>query len=116
MTAVFSPSPDQPTLAFQTNAQRILALHFPHLPTDRISRKKWGLSWRSHGRPEAAPIVCSSRLNNTMRLTALDEAAEALKLRKHMGVAEARATYPKLDVIEDDPAANRRFLEAIADW
>ncbi|WP_312867210.1 DNA polymerase Y family protein [Rhizobium sp. RHZ02] len=94
----------------------MLALHFPHLPTDRIARKKWGLSWRSHGRPEAAPIVCSSRLNNTMRLTALDEAAETLNLRKHMGVAEARAIYPTLDVIEDDPAANRRFLEAIADW
>jgi len=51
-----------------------------------------------------------------MRLTALDEAAETLNLRKHMGVAEARAIYPTLDVIEDDPAANRRFLEAIADW
>ncbi|WP_306913406.1 Y-family DNA polymerase [Rhizobium mesoamericanum] len=93
-----------------------MAIQFPHLPTDRIARKKWGLSWRSHGRPEAAPIVCSSRLNNTMRLTALDEVAESLNLRKHMGVAEARAFYPKLDVIEDDPAANRRFLEAIADW
>ncbi|RDJ09737.1 DNA repair protein [Rhizobium grahamii] len=116
MTAVFSPSHNQSTLAFQTNAQRILALHFPHLPTDRISRKKWGLSWRSRGRPEAAPIVCSTRLNNTMRLTALDEAAETLSLRKDMGVAEARAIYPTLDVIEEDPAANRRFLEAIADW
>jgi protein ImuB len=116
MTAVYSPSPNQPTLAFQTNAHRILALHFPHFPTDRIARKKWGLSWRSHGRPDAPPIVCSSRLNNTMRLTALDEAAEALSLRKNMGVAEARAIYPKLDVIEDDPVANRRFLEAIADW
>ncbi len=51
-----------------------------------------------------------------MRLTALDEAAEAIGLRKNLGVAEARAIYPKLDVVEEDPAADRRLLEGIADW
>jgi protein ImuB len=116
MTAGFFPSTSQSTLAFQANAQRILAMHFPHLPTDRISRKKWGLSWRSTGRPEAPPIVCSGRQNNAMRLTALDEAAEKIGLRKGQGVAEARAIYPKLDVIDEDIAADRRFLEGIADW
>jgi len=51
-----------------------------------------------------------------MRLTALDEFAEKLGLRKEQGVAEARAMYPALDVVEEDPAADRRLLEAIADW
>jgi protein ImuB len=51
-----------------------------------------------------------------MRLTALDESAERLGLRKGQGVAEARAMYPKLDVVEEDPAADRRLLEAIGDW
>jgi protein ImuB len=116
MTAGFSLSAHQPTLAFQTSAQRILALSFPHLSTDRIARKKWGLSWRLRARPEAPPIVCSGRHANAMRLTALDEAAEAIKLRRNMGVAEARAIYPTIEVIEEDPAADQRFLEGIADW
>jgi protein ImuB len=51
-----------------------------------------------------------------MRLAALDEAAETIGLKKNLGVAEARAIYPTIDVIEEDPAADRRFLEGIADW
>ncbi|WP_405047751.1 Y-family DNA polymerase [Rhizobium lentis] len=94
----------------------MLALSFPHLATDRIARKRWGLSWRSKGRPEEPPLVYCGKLNNAMRLTALDEFAERLGLRKDQGVAEARAMYPALDVMEEDPAADRRLLEAIADW
>ncbi|QWW67731.1 DNA polymerase Y family protein [Rhizobium sp. WYJ-E13] len=116
MNANFSPSTNQVSLVLQANSQRILALSFPHLATDRIARKRWGLSWRSKGRPEASPIVCSGKLNNAMRLTALDEFAEKLGLRKEQGVAEARAMYPALDVVEEDPAADCRLLEAIADW
>lgn len=51
-----------------------------------------------------------------MRLTALDEKAEKLGLRKGLGVAEARAIHPVIDVIEEDAAADRRLLDAIADW
>ncbi len=116
MNANFSQSTNQASLVLQANSQRILALSFPHLATDRIARKRWGLSWRSKGRPEKPPIVCSGKLNNAMRLTALDEFAEKLGLRKEQGVAEARAMYPALDVVEEDPAADRRLLEAIADW
>ncbi|WP_412178398.1 Y-family DNA polymerase [Rhizobium sp. PL01] len=103
-------------LGFRPSSQRILALAFPHLPTDRISRKNWGLSWRLTGRPDGPPIVCSGRVNNAMRLTALDEVAEAFGLRKSQGVAEARAMCPSLDVVEEDPAADRRLLDGIADW
>lgn len=116
MTANFSLSPNQTSFVLQANSQRILALSFPHLPTDRIARKRWGLSWRSKGRPETPPIVCSGKLNNAMRLTALDELAERLGLRKELGAAEARAMYPMLEVAEEDLAADRRLLEAIADW
>ncbi|MFP3545038.1 DNA polymerase Y family protein [Rhizobium sp. SIMBA_035] len=61
-------------------------------------------------------MVCSGRSDNTMRLTALDEKAEKLGLRKGLGVAEARAIHPVIDVIEEDAAADRRLLDAIADW
>jgi protein ImuB len=33
-----------------------------------------------------------------------------------MGLADARAMYPKLPVVEADPEADQRLLEGIADW
>lgn len=51
-----------------------------------------------------------------MRLTALSEGAEALGLKPGQGVAEARAMCPGLEVLEEDAAADRHFLEAVADW
>lgn len=101
---------------FRQGQQRILSLHFPHLPTDRIARSRWGMSWRLTGRPEAPPLVCAGRVQNAMRLTALDEAAEALGLKPMQGLAEAKAICPPLDAAMADEAADARFLAAIADW
>nr|WP_280953044.1 DNA polymerase Y family protein [Rhizobium wuzhouense] len=85
-----------------------------------MARRRWGLSWRSApcstGHPERTPLVCAARAANTMRLTALDEMAESFGLRVGQGLAEARAICASLDVVEADPAADRAFLEAIADW
>lgn len=33
-----------------------------------------------------------------------------------MGIAEARAMHPSLDIVEADPEADRRLLEGLADW
>ncbi|WP_337267907.1 Y-family DNA polymerase [Oryzifoliimicrobium ureilyticus] len=68
------------------------------------------------GRPDAAPIVCFGPQDNALRLTALDEKAELIGLRKGQGVTEARAICPHIALHEEDAAANRRLLEAIADW
>ncbi|WP_454015306.1 Y-family DNA polymerase [Aquamicrobium terrae] len=46
----------------------------------------------------------------------MDEKAEALGLRRGMGLADARAMHPGLDIVEADPAADRRLLEGLADW
>jgi protein ImuB len=97
-------------------AQRILALYFPLLATDRIARQRWGRSWRSRGRPEHPPVVCSTQVKNAMRLVAVDEVARRMGLRRGQGVTDARAIIPDVDVIEADPAADRALLEAIADW
>lgn len=51
-----------------------------------------------------------------MRLTALNERAERIGLKQGQGVAEAKAICPDLDVVEEDLAADRKLLEAIADW
>jgi protein ImuB len=116
MTVSFSALPlMQPPFPSRRD-QRILALVFPHLPTDRIARRRWGLSWRSTGRPEHPPVACVAKHKSAMRLTALDEVAESIGFKRGQGVAEARAMSPDLDVIAADEAADLRFLEAIADW
>lgn len=116
MTVNFPFSPSQDKLSLSTNRQRIAAIAFPHLPTDRIARRLWGLSWRLKERPDHPPIVCAGRRENAMRLTALDEASEGLGLKRGQAVAEARAMFPHLDLRDEDEAADRTLLEAIADW
>lgn len=46
----------------------------------------------------------------------MDERAAALGLKPGMGIADARAMYPVVEVVETDPAADRRCLESLADW
>ncbi|CDZ42385.1 Protein ImuB [Neorhizobium galegae bv. officinalis] len=116
MTVNFPSAEPQERLFLSATRQRILALVFPHLPTDRIARRLWGLSWRSKGRPEHPPILCAGRRENAIRLTALDEVSERLGLKRGQGLAEARAMFPKIDVVDEDDAADQGLLEAIADW
>ncbi|WP_167333610.1 DUF6504 family protein [Sinorhizobium arboris] len=97
-------------------SQRILSIHFPHLPADRIARSRWGASWLSRGRPDHPPVVFAAKIDNAMRLVALDTFAERIGLKRGQGAAEARAMCPSLDVIAADPAADLAFLEALADW
>lgn len=115
MTANFI-SPETQASLLSTPGQRILALHFPYLPTDRIARKLWGLSWRSKKRPDHPPIVCAGRRDNALRLIAIDEVAVACSLKRGQGLAEARAMYPDIDVFDEDERADFALLEAIADW
>jgi protein ImuB len=74
------------------------------------------MSWRSKGRPDHPPIVCAGRHGNAIRLTGLDEAAEALGLKHGQGLAEARAMFPMLDVMDEDAGADAALLSALADW
>ncbi|MGE0280132.1 MAG: DUF6504 family protein [Rhizobiaceae bacterium] len=53
---------------------------------------------------------------NTQKVFALDERASAIGLRPGLGIADARAMFPSIDVVERDAAADHRLLEALADW
>jgi len=91
------------------NKRRILALWFPRLPTDRLSRRR-------KGAPDEAPLVVSIRSGNARILYAVDARAAALKLHPGMALASARAMVRALDVVEADPAADAKLLGQIADW
>ena len=60
--------------------------------------------------------MISRRENNTRRIAALDERAETLGLKRGMGIADAQAMHPGIRVIEDDPIADLKLLESLADW
>ena len=101
---------------FRKERRRILSLWFPHLSTERLLRQRLGRSWRSlppQGRP---PLVVSRQENNTQRIAALDEEAGRLRLRPGMGIADARAMYPSIEIVAEDMGADRRLLEGLADW
>jgi protein ImuB len=51
-----------------------------------------------------------------MRVVALDEKAAWAGLSRGMGLSDARAIAPAVEVIEEDPLADMQLLEAIADW
>ncbi|MEP9374574.1 DNA polymerase Y family protein [Mesorhizobium sp. KR1-2] len=79
-------------------------------------RQRLGRSWRSQLTAARPPLVISHREKNTQRIAALDEQAERLRLKPGMGIADARAMHPGIEIVEADPAADRRLLESLADW
>jgi len=60
--------------------------------------------------------VLSHRDENTQRVFALDEKAETLGLKRGLGIADVRARHPGVAIVEAEPEADRRLLEALADW
>ncbi|MCO5071481.1 MAG: DNA polymerase Y family protein [Rhizobiaceae bacterium] len=79
-------------------------------------RRRFGKLWRSSLPRNTPPLVISHRESNTQRIAALDERASKLGLKKGMGIADARAMHPAIEIIEADPEADQRLLEGIADW
>ena len=107
------------TAVLKTDTRRILALWFPRFDSDRIFRQRHGRSWRlknSDAPAERQPLIISRHENNTQTVAALCERAEALGLKRGLGLADARAMHPHSEIIEEDSAARARLLEGLADW
>lgn len=92
--------------------RRILALRLPLLAIDRVRRS--GLP--ASARTADAPLVVVAKIDNALRIVALDERAAAAGLSRRMALTSARAMHPILAVVEADPAADAALLERIADW
>jgi protein ImuB len=61
-------------------------------------------------------LVVVAPIKSALRLTAVNEVAAGLGLKAGMALADARAMHPRLKVVDADRIADRRLLEAIADW
>ena len=90
-----------------SSSRRYLSVWLRRLPTDRIERRS--------SKPVETFVVVAS-VQSAQRIIALTDGAARLGLKAGMGLADARAMYPKLPVVEADPEADRRLLEGIADW
>jgi protein ImuB len=89
------------------STRRYLSVWLRRLATDRIER-------RSSAPVE--PLAVVAPIKSAQRIVALNDAAAGLGLSVGLAVADARARYPGLAVVEANFEADARLLEAIADW
>ena len=62
------------------------------------------------------PLIVTRLVKGALRIVAMDDAAWSLGLQPGMPLADARAMYPALAVAENDEEADRRLIDAVADW
>jgi protein ImuB len=91
-------------------AKSYLSVWLARLSTDRLR------SAAPDDAPDACALVVVAPIKSALRLTAVNDAAARLGLKAGMALADARAMHPRLAVADADPLADRRLLEAIADW
>jgi protein ImuB len=87
-----------------------VALWFPRLATDRLQRR--GKRQAS----EAPPLVVVAKVDNALRLSAVDRKATALGLAIGQPLANARAMLPELKVVAANEPDDLKLLTRIADW
>ena len=89
-------------------AKRFVTIWFRHLKTDWFSIRQPAL--------RDIPFVLSAPDHGRMVITAVNEWAIAKGIEPGMVVADARAIYSSLEVLDDDPALSEKLLKAIAEW
>ncbi len=64
----------------------------------------------------AGPLGVAGKRGNAEVLVGIDDTAERRGLHIGLGLAQARAMHPALDVVPEDAGADAGLLESIADW
>lgn len=89
-------------------AARYVTLWFPHLVTDWLALKR--PEWQQQ------PFVLATPVHGRMMITAVNIHARALDITTGMAVADARALYPALQVVQDKPELPQQLLQALGEW
>lgn len=66
--------------------------------------------------PAELPLVVVAKVDNALQLTAVDERAARDGLHPGLPLSDARARVLALDVADADEEADKKLVEAIADW
>jgi protein ImuB len=89
-------------------SKRFVSIWFPYLATDWHARKQPFL--------RDNPFVLKATVRNRVIVTAANSLARAQGIYKNMVLADAKALYPSLHVIDDKPTLSKQLLDRIAEW
>lgn len=87
---------------------RFLSIWFPHLDTDLQILQRPAL----HG----IAFALSAPVHGRMVIKAISAETEAMGIETNMVVADARAIFPSLIVLEEQPEAVAKHLQELAEW
>jgi protein ImuB len=88
--------------------RRFVSIWFPYLITDWFAISKPAL--------KPLPFVVAASSHGRMIVTAANPLAEGKGIHQHMSLADARAIYPSLEVVNDQPGLIEKILQRIACW
>jgi protein ImuB len=88
--------------------RRFVSICFPHLITD------WFTLRETHLRN--VPFVLSSPSHGRMVITAANANAQLMGIEAGMVLADARAIFPELEVLDDKPNLGSQLLKRFAEW
>jgi protein ImuB len=88
--------------------KRYVAIWFRHLKTDWMARRNAAL--------KDTPFVLAAPERGRMVIKAANEPAEAKGIYAGMVVADCRAIFPDLLVLDDDAKQSAKLLHALAEW
>ncbi len=92
-----------------------MALWFPFLSADRLRIHQAQRFPEVPGRPLDGPLVFAGKQRGALVLQAVDAHAQALGLAPGLTLADARARLPDLIVAEMDEAADKDWLDQLAE-
>lgn len=88
--------------------KRFVAIWFPYLKTD------WYL--RRHPSFRETAFVVMTQDHGRMMVTAANKLSMQMGIHPGMTVADARALYPALQVVDDVPGSMQKVLNGLAEW
>ncbi len=88
--------------------KRFVSIWFRHLATDWFALRQPHL--------KGLPFVLRTPVHGRMMITAANQVAEARGISTGMVLADARAIFPKLEVLDDKPDLAEKLLTRLAEW
>lgn len=89
-------------------SKRFVSIWFPYLATD------WHVCKQPQLRDTA--FVLKATVRNRVVITAANALAKAEGIYENMVLADAKALYPQLHVMDDKPGLTRQLADRIAEW
>ena len=89
-------------------SKRFVSIWFPYLSAD----------WHACKQPllRNKPFVLKATVRNRVIITAVNSLARAHGIHKNMVLADAKALYPSLHVMDDKPTLTTQLPDRIAEW